>query len=93
MHRSLSYLAILQAAMIGFMFLSMLEERGLIASAEKLLIPCIALTFLGFGFVGFLEWKIGMHGEEQHNLSKKNPMFTKWDKQLSEMHDKVCQDK
>ena len=74
--RTMSWIAILNSAMILFLVLSKLQEYGLKIAITKWFIPIFALLIVLLIFFGYLEDRAGFHREEAHELAKKNPVYT-----------------
>ncbi len=71
--RSMSYISILNSGMILFLLLSRLEDYGYDIVLEKWFFPIYIFGVLGMIIVGYLDYKLGFHSEEQKVMGKRNP--------------------
>ncbi|MFP4401278.1 MAG: hypothetical protein ACLFPQ_05325 [Candidatus Woesearchaeota archaeon] len=76
--RSLSYVAILNSAMILFLVLSKFQDYGLEIHITQWFIPIYAITFILLVLFGWLESKVGFHREEVEQNMHINPYTKEW---------------
>ncbi len=72
--RTMSWIALLNTAMILFLFLAKLQDYGIKVSITRWFIPALLLLLILMVFFGYLEDKAGFHREETHELAKRNPI-------------------
>jgi hypothetical protein len=73
--RTMSWIAVLNSAMILFLVLARLQEYGIEISITHWFIPLFILLFLLMILFGYLEDRAGFHREEIREISKRNPVF------------------
>jgi L-asparagine transporter-like permease len=73
--RTMSWIAVLNSAMILFLVLAKLQEYGLNISITHWFIPIFILLVVLMIFFGYIEDKAGFHREEIHEISKRNPIY------------------
>ena len=74
-HRSLSYVAIINAGMLLFLVLSQLELYGIDVEITRWFIPIFICTIFLMILFGYLEDKLGFFQEEAKTAAKRNPYF------------------
>jgi len=72
--RTMSWIAIINSAMILFLVLAKLQDYGFNVSITRWFIPVFLLLVILMIFFGYLEDRAGFHREETHELAKKNPI-------------------
>ena len=73
--RTMSWIAILNSAMILFLVLARLQDYGLKISVTRWFIPLFILLIVLMILFGYIEDRAGFHREEIHEVAKKNPVF------------------
>ncbi|MBW2967076.1 hypothetical protein KY362_01175 [Candidatus Woesearchaeota archaeon] len=87
--RTMSWIAVLNSAMILFLVLARLQEFGLNISITKWFIPIFLVLVIAMVFFGYLEDRAGFHREEIHELSKRNPMMQDIIQRLDRLEKKI----
>jgi L-asparagine transporter-like permease len=87
--RTMSWIAVLNSAMILFLVLAKLQEYGYGLSIKKWFIPIFIALVILMIFFGYLEDKAGFHREEAHELSKRNPMMNEILERLERIENKL----
>jgi glucan phosphoethanolaminetransferase (alkaline phosphatase superfamily) len=73
--RTMSWIAVLNSAMILFLVLAKLQEYGIGISITRWFIPIFILLVILMIFFGYLEDKAGFHREELQEITKRNPVY------------------
>jgi hypothetical protein len=73
--RTMSWIAVLNSAMILFLVLARLQEFGINISITHWFIPLFVLLVFLMVFFGYIEDRAGFHREEIHQIAKRNPLF------------------
>lgn len=87
--RTMSWIAVLNSAMILFLVLARLQDYGLNIAITHWFIPILILMVLLMVFLGYLEDRAGFHREEAHEISKRNPMMNDILKRLERIEKKL----
>lgn len=89
MNRTLSWIAMLNSAMILFLVLSRLQDYGIKIYITAWFVPIyIGLVLLMILF-GYIEDWAGFHREEVHTIAKRNPYFDDIVKRLERIEKKL----
>lgn len=89
--RSNSYLAIANMAMLLYVALVNFKESHDIHFTGWIVIPLAAFMVLLFLFLGWLEVKLGMFGEEQKITANTNPVILDILAKLDKIEDKLTE--
>jgi len=87
--RSLSYVSILNSGMILFLLLSRLEDYGYEILIEKWFFPIYIVGIIGLVCLGYLDFKLGFHREEQKVVGKRNPYMKEIIERLESIEGKL----
>jgi hypothetical protein len=88
-NRSLSYLSIANSLMIGVLFLTSLQQRGININIPVLMPFIIVSTLILLVVVGWIDDKLGMHNEENRITSSKNPYTLEMIERLKRIEEKL----
>ena len=80
--RGISYIAIVNSAMILFLLLSNLEKYGIDIDITQWFVPILIVGMLGLTLIGYVEDKLGFFSTETEVAQRRNP-------QLNELLDRV----
>jgi hypothetical protein len=72
-HRSMSYVSLLNSGMILFLLLSRLEDYGFDLEIKNWFFPIFIGSIFILLFVGYLDDRLGFHREEHRASQKRNP--------------------
>jgi glucan phosphoethanolaminetransferase (alkaline phosphatase superfamily) len=89
--RTMSWIAVLNSAMILFLVLAKLQEYGISISITHWFIPIFILLVMVMIFFGYLEDRAGFHREEIHEIAKRNPVYTEILERLERIEKKISQ--
>ena len=87
--RSMSYVAIVNSGMILFLLLSRLEDYGYEILIEKWFFPIYIVGIIGLVCLGYLDFKLGFHREEQKVVGKRNPYMKEIIERLESIEGKL----
>jgi glucan phosphoethanolaminetransferase (alkaline phosphatase superfamily) len=87
--RTMSWIAVLNSAMILFLVLAKLQEYGIGISITRWFIPIFILLVILMIFFGYLEDKAGFHREELHEITKRNPVYAEILERLERIEKKI----
>jgi predicted Na+-dependent transporter len=73
--RTMSWVAVLNSAMILFLVLAKLQEYGLNISVSHWFVPIFVVLVFLLVFFGYIEDRAGFHREEIHEVAKRNPIY------------------
>lgn len=89
MHRTMSWIAMLNSAMILFLVLSKFQDYGVEIYITAWFVPIYIGLILLMILFGYIEDWAGFHREETHALAKKNPYFEDITKRLERIEKKL----
>ncbi|MFQ5475053.1 MAG: hypothetical protein ACE5DM_04420 [Candidatus Nanoarchaeia archaeon] len=72
-NRALSYAAIVNSGMILFLLLSRLQDYGVNIHITKWFFPIFIVGIFAMMLVGYIDYKLGFHQEEQRLVTERNP--------------------
>lgn len=87
--RTMSWIAVLNSAMILFLVLAKLQEYGIKIAITRWFIPIFLLLVLAMIFFGYLEDRAGFHREELHQITKRNPVYNEILERLERIEKKL----
>lgn len=87
--RTMSWIAILNSAMILFLVLAKLQEYGIKIAITRWFIPLFLLLVLAMIVFGYFEDRAGFHREEIHEIAKKNPVYSEILERLDRIEKKM----
>ena len=87
--RTMSWVAILNSAMILFLVLAKLQEYGIGVSITRWFIPIFILLVILMILFGYLEDKAGFHREELQEITKRNPVYGEILERLERIEKKI----
>ena len=87
--RTMSWIAILNSAMILFLVLARLQDYGLKISVTRWFFPMFLILVVLMVFFGYLEDRAGFHREEVHEIAKRNPMMHEIIDRLDRIENKI----
>lgn len=87
--RTMSWIAVLNSAMILFLVLAKLQEYGLEISITRWFIPILILLVFLMVSLGYLEDRAGFHRAEIHEIAKRNPVLNEILERLDRIEKKV----
>jgi len=87
--RAQSYIAIINAGMIMFLFLDKFKEFGWDLELTKWFIPIFIGSMLVMTFVGYLDGALGFFREEQKLKADKNPYFVKIMREVRKVNERL----
>ena len=87
--RTMSWIAVLNSAMILFLVLARLQEYGLEISITHWFIPIFIVLVLLMVFFGYLEDRAGFHREEIREITKRNPVLNEILERLDRIEKKL----
>ena len=87
--RTMSWVAILNSAMILFLVLARLQEYGLNISITRWFVPLFLLFIAVMIFFGYLEDRAGFHREEIRHVAKRNPLMNEILERLDRIEKKL----
>jgi len=89
--RTMSWIAILNSAMILFLVLAKLQDYGIKISITRWFIPLFIVLVVIMIILGYLEDKAGFHREEIHEIAKRNPIYTEILERLERIEKKISE--
>jgi hypothetical protein len=87
--RTLSYIAIVNSAMIMFLVLSKLQDYGIEIHITKWFLPIYLATFILLIGFGWLEDRLGFFREEMGQQSERNPHIQEWRDNFAKIEKKL----
>jgi hypothetical protein len=87
--RTMSWIAILNSAMILFLVLAKLQEYGFEIAITKWFLPLFVVLIVFLVFFGYLEDRAGFQREETHEIAKRNPVYNDILKRLDRIEKKI----
>ena len=87
--RTMSWIAVLNSAMILFLVLAKLQEYGVSISITHWFIPLFIILIIIMIFFGYLEDRAGFHREEIHEIAKRNPIYSEILERLDRLEKKI----
>lgn len=87
--RSMSYVSIINSAMILFLLLSNLEKYGINIRIERWFFPIILIGFILLITFGYIEDRLGFHSEESRAATNRNPQMTEIMNRLDRIEKKL----
>lgn len=87
--RTMSWIAVLNSAMILFLVLAKLQEYGIKISITRWFIPIFIGLVVLMIFFGYLEDRAGFHREEIHEIAKRNPVYNEILERLERIEKKI----
>lgn len=89
LQRASSYVNLLNTGMIAFLFLETLQSRGLFQNLKLNLLWVYPVGLIAMFLVGWIDWKAGLHSNEQKTIFERNPVITKISDDLDEIKRKL----
>jgi hypothetical protein len=75
LRRTMSYISLINTAMIMFLFISNLEKYNIDIDLKTWLVPLLVISFVGVFLFGYLEDKLGFYKEEMRYGQSRSPYF------------------
>lgn len=89
MQRTMSWIAMLNSAMILFLVLSKLQDYGFKIYITAWFIPIYIGLLILMIFIGYIEDWAGFYREETHQAARRNPYFEDILKRLKKIEKKI----
>lgn len=87
--RSVSYLALVNSAMLAFLMLSNLERYGIDINMRTWALPIAVIGITTLILFGWLEDKLGLWSEENRIITARNPQIAELNKKMDALLEKV----
>lgn len=87
--RSQSYIAIINAGMIMFLFLDKFKEFGFDINLARWFVPIFIISMIVMTIVGYLDGVLGFFSEEQRMKSDQNPYFVKIMREVRKVNERL----